>query len=338
MLTGISSSAEQAYIQKHPYLNGPDPALNRKLRQETRSCWTRVQVPGDINLQVTGLPQPEYGLDPALLSDRKQRPEGDPMAWRPAFVPYAWKVNQIPDSARDILSVGCGSAAEIGALRCLGKGRNIHAVDFRQAFTPEVQARYSFDFVCGHWLDFIRSRSSSFDAVFSNHCMEHIYNDPTEVLRLIAQSLRPGGVYVFAMPIEMSSSNPYSRFYPVLMNRFIYPWMLDAVDCGHPWKTDLPELAWRLRAAGFSSVEFFFREGGLSYQHAPPDSMFDRNFQDSWSISRVTHAATSSESAPLRMLDWLRQCVYRIKSRLKINILKNELTHEVLVRATKPPS
>ncbi len=322
LLQGIDSSSEQAYIQKHPYLNGPDPALNHALRAKTRKQWTTVHVPENGDIQVTCFEKPFYGVDEAVLSDRKNRPEADPLAWHAAFEPYAWKINQIPENAREILSIGCGNAAEIGTMRCLGRGKHIYAVDFRQAFSDEVRKRYNFQFECGHWLNFIRKTPDKFDAAFSNHCMEHIYNDPTHALRAIASSLKNGGVYVFAMPIEMSASNPYSKLYPLLHKPWLYPWMLDAVDYGHPWKTDLPELQWRLLAAGFKKVEFFFRQKGIPYQQIPSDPLFDRPFDESWKTSQVKASTPQMQPLLHHFSDWCQQCVYRIKSRLKINVLK----------------
>lgn len=332
LLRGVDLPEEQAYIQKHPYLDGPDEALNARLLLKTRENWTLVEIPPPHAMEVVALEESLFGLSENLVAERKRRPADDPLAWRPAFEAYAWKVNMIPMGADRILSIGCGSAAEIGAMRCMGRGLRIHAVDFRRGFSEEVCRRYDFQFECGSWLEYLRATRLSFDAAFSNHCMEHIYNDPTEVLRRVASVLVKGGAYVFAMPIERSASNPYARAFPRLLAPRIYPWMLDAVDCGHPWKTDLPEIAWRLREAGFSSVEFFFRGKGRPYSHVPTDPLFDLGFDKSWAQSVV---ADAKRGRPRTLSQAARRAAYRLKSALRLNHLKNERTHEVLVRAVK---
>jgi SAM-dependent methyltransferase len=332
ILKNIDPNGEQVYIQKYPYLNGPNFELNRLLLRKTRQNWSFTTIPSGIDVQVTNLEPPLYGLDSAFIKQRNELPDSNPLAWHPAFRAYGWKVNLLPDNGQEVLSIGCGTAIEIGAMRCLGKGKKIHAVDFRQGFTDQVQELYDFSFECDHWLKVVQKYPSRFDAAFSNHCMEHVYNDPTEALTQISSCLKPNGVYVFAMPIEMSRSNPYSSWYPLLHKPWMYPLMLDAVDCGHPWKADLPEIKWRLNQAGFKKVEFFFRKGGIPYEHVPSDPLFDRAFDESWKVSQLENGGEQKKE---RFRDWCRECVYRIKSRLKINILKNESTNEVLVRATK---
>jgi SAM-dependent methyltransferase len=226
-------------------------------------------------------------------------------------------------------------------MRVLGRGDgvSIRAVDFRRAFTDEVQARYRFEFTPGHWIEFLRGHAAAFDAAFSNHCMEHIYNDPTEVLRAVRGALRPGGAYVFAMPIEMSRSNPFARAYPVLLRGPLYGWMMDAVDCGHPWKADLPELAWRLRDAGFERVEFFLREGGLPYLDAPLLPPFVRADDADWS-GAPARSDGQPAAAPLarRIVEEGYRWLYRVKGVLGVNQIKNRRTHEVLVRAWAGPA
>jgi len=227
-------------------------------------------------------------------------------------------------------------------MRCLGRGKTIDAVDFRRAFSDDVQARYEFSFTDGDWYPYLRARPGSFDAAFSNHCMEHTFVEPTEILRAVATALKPSGTYVFAMPIEMSDSNPFARFFPLLLTRAVYPLMLDVIDCAHAWKTDLPELAWRLRDAGFAKVEFFFRGNGASYEHLPeePDSLFSFDYDDSWEPVRSALLPSERQNLPLPMrarerLGWLW---YGVRNRVGFNRFKNNSVHEVLVRATKPDS
>jgi SAM-dependent methyltransferase len=310
---------EQAYMQRHPYLTGPDSIMNHQLRRKTKRNWRRYDI-HHAPVAVTALEAPGYDVDPAVRTSPN---------WRPAYERYAWKVNRIPHSAENVLFMGCGNGAEIGALRCIGSTARIMAVDFREAFRAEARQAFEFEFTMARWIDYLHAHRESYEAAFSNHCMEHIYNDPTEVLRAVAGCLCRGGTYVFAMPIEASASNPYARFYPWLLNSLMYSAMLDGIDCGHPWKSDLADIAQRLEGCGFAEVCFFFREGGKPYGPLVSDPLFDSpdpgpDGADA-SIPTVGWCAT----------DLLLRSLYKLKSALRFDRIKNARTHEVLVVARK---
>lgn len=333
----ISNLQQQVYLQKYFLLNGPDYKLNRTLRKTTRECWTRVDVP-ERRIKVTCLPAPHYGVDQSIIADLKREPPDDPLAWRSSLAPYVWKVNALPASADKIISIGSGEGHEIAVMRCLRRGQTIEGVDFRVGLSEAVRKRYEFSFTHGDWYEYLRERPRAYDAAFSNHCMEHTFVDPTEMLRTVADALKPSGVYVFAMPIEMSRSNPFARFFPLMLRRPFYPWMLDVIDCAHAWKTDLPELDWRLREAGFARVEFFFRGDGASYEPVTEDALFNSNYDKSWEpiFDAVNEGGTASD---LRLLVRARERLgwlwYGARNRVGLNHFKNKSVHEVLVRATK---
>jgi SAM-dependent methyltransferase len=338
LLAGITPF-EQFYIQSYPFLTGPDREMNRRLRAKTKECWKRVDVPAEyLTLSATNLPGPLYGVDEGFVEDRKRRDPKDPFAWRLGFNDRVWKVNQIPRSANDILDIGCGTAIEIAVMRSLNFRSNIFAVDFYRDFTEETQQKYGFEFHAGHWLDYIGAHSNRFDVAFSNHCMEHLCNDPTEVLRGVHRALRPGGVYVFAMPIEMSSSNPYARVYDYLLNSPFYSLMLEAVDCAHGWKADLPELKWRIQEAGFERVEFFLRDGGLPFLSRPTvEDAFVAPAEDVPQLpaSCMDPVLSAEPWSGRSATDWAYKVLFRMKQVVRIGYLKNHRTNEVLVRAHK---
>jgi SAM-dependent methyltransferase len=103
--------------------------------------------------------------------------------------------------------------------------------------------------------------SESFDVVYNNNVMEHLYNDVAECFRGIFDILRPGGLLYFVMPTEMNSTNPDVDWQTKYVGRS-YNWWL--VDPGHPWKTDLHDIQARLLAAGFERPTFAYYEEHLS--------------------------------------------------------------------------
>src|SRR5262249_8248532 len=56
-------------------------------------------------------------------------------------------------------------------------------------------------FVRGHFNDFLVQHLESFDAVFCNHVLEHLY-EPELTLRLLLRCLKPNGSLIAGLPME----------------------------------------------------------------------------------------------------------------------------------------
>jgi hypothetical protein len=61
-------------MQSYPYLTGPDQALNRRLIKKTKAGWTPIIVPDQyLDVRITNLPAPYYGVDEETTRDRQRR-------------------------------------------------------------------------------------------------------------------------------------------------------------------------------------------------------------------------------------------------------------------------
>ena len=335
LLTGMSER-DQAYLQSFPALTGPDAAMNRELRARTRRGWTQTTAAAARSIAVTSLPKPYFGLSPELVKERCARPVGDPLAWLSGHEYVAWKVRYIPETASRVLFLGCGGGGEIAAYRSVGGEAKVDGLDFCQLFDAASPKLFDFSFTAEHWLTYLQAHAGAYDAVFSNHQMEHVYNDPTDMLRRVAGCLRPGGKLVMAMPLEASSSNPYMPLYERLVgSEAAYAAMLDAVDCGHPWKTDVPELQERLLDAGFTSVDFYFRERGAPFQAYNDPLVKGRPSYGSLYERPRPLRSSGAQQGPLVWRELAYKWLYRAKSVTRINRLKSLRVHEVLTVATK---
>ena len=96
----------------------------------------------------------------------------------------------------------------------------------------------------------------SFECVYNNNVMEHLYNQVDSAIIEIHRVLKPGGIFSFVMPIEANPSNPDLEFQTRNLGKSRNWWL---VDPGHPWKTDLYDINSRLKKSGFQNIRFAFR-------------------------------------------------------------------------------
>jgi SAM-dependent methyltransferase len=102
----------------------------------------------------------------------------------------------------------------------------------------------------------------TFDAVYNNNVMEHLYNGVDDCFAEVREILRPRGTFVFVMPTETNPTNPDAGWQLAHVGR-AHDWWL--VDPGHPWKSDLHDIQARLLAAGFEPPRFAYFEPNLAH-------------------------------------------------------------------------
>jgi len=115
-------------------------------------------------------------------------------------------VQFVPQSARQVLEVGCGKGHFAAGLK---KERAIHVTAIEPFPQAHAEARMRVDRLIPLQVEeaFCELEDASFDCVIYNDVLEHLV-DPWKVLSETRRLLRPGGVVV--------ASLPNIRYYPVL--------------------------------------------------------------------------------------------------------------------------
>ena len=272
-LIQIANSKHQEYVQKNPFLLGPDVALNRELseawqanldiRRPLRVPYHHETFEVPLNDLVTERDWKAIVRTSASVGLNEADARGAVNAW-------GWKLVRAPRDARRILSIGCALGQELVVLRALFPDADLHGVDYDMAVPSEWQKTLRLGELKSQPIeDYLSSHPQSFDLVFSNHTLEHL-SAPDRTLRLMRQALVPGGTCVSALPLEGDESNPFygdlsriaegvDKADPQLDLEFINP--------GHAWKTNREDLAATFYASGFRDIRMFTRANYPAYVH-----------------------------------------------------------------------
>jgi SAM-dependent methyltransferase len=95
-----------------------------------------------------------------------------------------------------MLEVGCGDGHTLAQLRALGW--DVHGQELDQKAASHARTRFEVPVFCGP-LDKAGFRDAEFDAVVTNHVLEHVH-DPLALLRESKRILKPGGILVAITP------------------------------------------------------------------------------------------------------------------------------------------
>jgi 2-polyprenyl-3-methyl-5-hydroxy-6-metoxy-1,4-benzoquinol methylase len=100
--------------------------------------------------------------------------------------------------AQTVLDVGCAQGTL--ALLLAERGKRVTAVDIRPAFLEYAKSRWErgeIEFLAANIFD--EPPLGTFDLVFANQIIEHVVY-PAQLLRTLAQYVRPGGALVITTP------------------------------------------------------------------------------------------------------------------------------------------
>lgn len=146
-------------------------------------------------------------------------------AWNPWFGQTYWpenepRIRQVVEfaspaatsgSARDVIEVGCAN----GYVACLFRllGHNVTAVDaYEDPARTAMFAKHDIRYVDSN-LNAVQPLSElgarTFDIVLLGEVIEHILNNPSELLRQILRVLRPGGMLVLSTPNPSTLANAW---------------------------------------------------------------------------------------------------------------------------------
>ncbi len=287
----ITDLKMQAYLQRHPFADGPDAAMNAAARQAIAAGLTpRPAAPGVTPIQLTPaqtvLPAHDSAAVDRLLT-QIHIPAAKQRYYRNDF---AWEANLIPRTAKNVLVIGCGDGMELLFLRAVLPAAAITAIDYGNTLLPGLQAAVGFRFLQGDMNTHLRSLTREYDLVFSNHTMEHLYT-PDEMLALLTSLLLPLGHLVAVLPMAGKPGVPFLRRIHAAAGKATHPMDMVYLDAGHPWKTSPGDLKQTFAAAGLTGVTLYQRIGHLSRPLHLSPALYT-------ALARCTASATRSSSRP----------------------------------------
>ncbi len=249
----------QKYAQTYPFVNGVDSSLNRKLRSATReNLKTRLSRNVSFEHRIVNGELSDFlsyeDQEKIMGVAKKLRLTGEQV--QQLMSQFAWKVAHIPREAERILCFGCAAGNELIAVRALFPKAKLYAVDYslniRQSWINYLNMT---DYVSMRFDDFFIKNTTKFDAVFSNHVLEHLY-DPDKTLELVKNSCISGGKIVSALPLEGTSYNPhYRKLLDITANnRELTALEFSWLNLGHPWKTNIQDLTTTFENAGYHNI------------------------------------------------------------------------------------
>jgi SAM-dependent methyltransferase len=334
----LQDSQVHAYAQEHCFLNGPDHALNRRLRSAVTAAaialtperdsdkitWIELREQHRIEQELAAqlFVPPQFGLKKKTLDQ-----------W---IANLGWKVRMIPETARSVLVLGSATCREALFIRQRLPHAHIVCTDFVDDRLPQVESLLGVEFHRGDFNQLLEAHRGEFDVVFSNHVLEHLF-DPSKTLALACRALSPTGAFIAALPLDGQPDTPFST---ALARSPLHPLDMCTVDVAHAWKTNVTDLLEKLSAAGFQSIQLTGRDGHFS--------VADRVFRTRKAFERRRHlglllnrfAFVSTRAAlkqlfpnevPLSVL----KTVFGIEHRTWFgsNRLKNEFSIECLLTA-----
>lgn len=249
-------------MQAFPFLNGPhrdidDDILARlpgaiSIRQPVAGC----EVERCSNSELSLRPDVAERARSLLASLGLSR---DALA--AAFDRLAWKMTEVRPATKSILDVGCGDGVELLFLHAAAPEAQIFAIDWKDDLKPEVKSLRSIRFQAVRILEYLETTDETFDLIFSNHVIEHMY-DPDAVCALLRRRLNPGGMMLTALPLDGAVGSLWAN----LRNSHLLESSLGlgAIDLGHPWKTTPADVRDTLLSAGFRQVRCVQRQGALN--------------------------------------------------------------------------
>jgi len=338
----VEDPAMRAYLQRYPFLTGPDPAMNdlgrrvihaglvSRNREKTTTALTRL-MPKETELSAEQMGRLQRIMDESEV----------PQALRRELIDdYAWEANLVPLDTKDALVLGCADGTELMFLRAVLPEATITAIDYEDSI-PEARRRATdVRFFHGDMHAILASFGQEFDLVSSNHTLEHLYM-PNEILTILAGLLRKNGALISTLPMDGLEDSPFlDKVKEAVVKKTIYPLDMVYLDAGHPWKTNPADLVATMQESGFEPPQLYQRQEHLS--RSIPHG--ERGFRARLAVGRALHTVLFAWPRSMTRLLFpknppriIRVCLMSAERRLWFgtNKLKNNFTQEVLVLARK---
>jgi SAM-dependent methyltransferase len=259
--TRVDDAALQAYIQRYPFLTGPDARSNVRALAAVREG-TRVtdyaDAPSPIrqfNTELMMTPD-ENAAAAAFLRQAGMR-EG---AIAHATLDFSWRAARIPAGCRSMLCLGSGGGEELAFVRARAPRARLVVWDYAEKASTALLRAVNAQYKACDLVPALQDCDDKFEVVFSNHTLEHLF-DPDRVLRLIHERLTNGGVLVSGLPLDADASVPHHRQVAALARSAATIRAIDLglFDAGHPWKTSVADLRATLIDVGFTGVKIVQR-------------------------------------------------------------------------------
>lgn len=197
-----------------------------------------------------------HDFNAALEHLKKQLGDADTPFSAASEARFRWKMTLIAPGTTSILDLGPRDGAELVFLRALAPGAQIQAIDFQNHVPKERLKATGAELTTAPFERELSKRLGQYDLVFSNHVLEHLH-DPDKTLRLIHDSLRPGGEIAAALPLEgLVNGTPTAK--ALKKGTPAHPLDLHAIAPAHAWKTTPEDLAATLIGAGFDHVRVHY--------------------------------------------------------------------------------
>ncbi len=172
----------QAYQQRYPFAQGPNLEMNQLGRSAiAKGVKFRPTAPNTktclLKHEQTLLAAAEQSRAESLL-DQIGIPDNEKRMY---FDDFEWETNFVPRETKSVLVIGCGNGIELIFLRAVLPNARIMAIDYHDARLPKLGSTVGMQFLQGDICEHLASFDRSYDLIFSNHTLEHLY-DPDEML------------------------------------------------------------------------------------------------------------------------------------------------------------
>jgi 2-polyprenyl-3-methyl-5-hydroxy-6-metoxy-1,4-benzoquinol methylase len=338
----VQDPAMRFYLQRFPFLMGPDKTMNvlgRQVIYDGLALRDRQRVETVVHRLM-----PEEAQLTAEQMGRLLRimdEAGIPQAVRAEMIDdYGWEASLVPLDTKDALVLGCADGRELMFLRAVLPDANITALDYEDQIVEAHKQAIGVRFFQGDMNALLDNFGQEFDLISSNHTLEHLYS-PNEVLTTLAGMLRQPGALISTLPMDGMNGSPFLEKVKAAARRKTAH-ALDTVylDAGHPWKTNPTDLNATFQEVGFEPPLLFQRQLHLS-RYA---SFGEKRFKAQLALGRVLHAFFFGWPRSIAKV-LLSKNPPRLFSRVLLglerrvwfgsNNLKNRYTQEVLVLARK---
>lgn len=338
----IRDPAIRAYLQRYPFLIGPDAQMNERGRRAINDGLAARSSTG-TGTAVTRLLPHETQLTELQVNRLRRIMDASevPESARAEMVDdFGWEAKLVPPETKDVLVLGCGDGTELMFLRAVLPEAKITALDYQDQVPESRKRATGVRFMQGDMDALLADFGPQFDLISSNHTLEHLYT-PDTILATLAGLLGEGGALISTLPMDGTDGSPFlAKVKQAARNKTSHPLDVVYLDAGHPWKTNPTDLDETLRRAGFERPLLYQRQQHLS-RYA---GFGERRFKAEMAVGKVLHGCFFGGPRSLAKV-LLSEKLQKIFGRgllaaerrmwFGTNQLKNRYTQEVLVLARK---